>query len=133
MIRKGLTLKNESQEQVFADIDIYSRDFVNVGALYGNGFVAGDINGNFEAKRSITYDEVSVILDRILNKYGIRAEAAECQTLVGRSAGYAHSAVKRLADTGIITDIESYNGMKVATRADIADMIYKTLVMLKRI
>ncbi len=133
MIRKALGLKSESQNQIFADIDIYSRDFVNVSALYGNGFVAGNINGNFEAKRSITYDEAVVIMDRILNKYGVKAEAAECNSLAGRSAGYAHSAVLRLAGVGIIADVENYNGTDVAARADIADMIYKLLVILKRI
>lgn len=132
MVKKAFNLKSVSQKHVFSDINIYSRDFVNVGALYENGLVSGDTNSAFSAGRDITMDEVMVICDRILNKYGMKPEPADVN-LEGISHGFAHGAVKRCIGAGVISGTEGYNGANKATRLDVCNILYRLMKITKTI
>ena len=132
MVKKAFDLKSVSQKQVFSDINIFSRDFVNVGALYENGLVSGDTNSAFCAGRDITMDEVMVICDRILNKYGMKPQQADVN-LEGISRGFAHGAVKRCIGAGVISGIEGYNGTENATRLEICNILYRLMTITKTI
>lgn len=127
IIRHAFNLTYSSTKQIFADVDIWDRCFVNVGALYENGLVTGTGNSEFNKKGYITYDDAAVILNRYLKKNGIGADFDIGNiNLDSKSAPYAQYAVATCMELGII-NTNDYNGYLAATREDMAKMVYKVL------
>ena len=133
MLRIALDLRQSRYEQSFKDISKFDVNYINVQALYENGFIEVPSDGLFRPKEDITYDEVAKMLYAGVRKMHIPAQGsiADMKNYVDDTVAVdVKYAVYQLKLLGIIDGTVKFSSGKAATNTDIAVMFYNFLQLL---
>ncbi len=133
MLRIALDLRQVRYEQAFADVDKFNVNYVNVQALYENGFIDVPADGLFRPKDNITYDEVAKMLYAAVRNKHIpnRGDISEMKDYVDENvAADVKYAVFQLKKLGVIDDTIKFKSGENATNTDIAVMFYNFLQLI---
>ena len=133
MLRIALDLRQVRYEQAFADVDKFNVNYVNVQALYENGFIDVPADGLFRPKDNITYDEVVKMLYAAVRNKHIpnRGDISEMKDYVDENvAADVKYAVFQLKKLGVIDDTIKFKSGEDATNTDIAVMFYNFLQLI---
>ncbi len=133
MLRIALDLRQERYEQAFTDVDKFDVNYINVQALYENGFIEVPADGLFRPKDNITYDDVAKMLYAGVRKKHIPAQGdiSEMKNVVSDDvADDVKYAVYQLIKLGVIDDTVSFKSGEAAMNKDIAVMFYNFLQLI---
>lgn len=123
---------NAQGNAVFSDVSADSWYYGYVTGLANAGIINGMGDGRFEPESTVTRQDISVMLVRIIDKMGYaipKYEHTEAFADDGDIAGYAKSSMYDLFSYGILTGTDGKAmPQENATRAQAAALIYRTEV-----
>lgn len=117
---------NVSDGDYFPDVKKSDFFYKNAAAAAQNGIIKGDEYGNFNGEKSITREEIVIIISRVLADKDV-SKKADFKDI---SSKYLYiSELEKVYGLGIISGDENkkFNPHKNAMRAECAKMIYLTL------
>jgi hypothetical protein len=81
--------------------------FGAIGQLYELGITAGTSATDFSPNQSVTRGQMSIFLERIYERLGGTAQAAQAQSFDDVDGHYAEPAIERMAGLGVLAGLES--------------------------
>lgn len=128
MITAGLRITGAEAVVTFGDVKESDWFYSYVAAAQRANIVSGDSDNNFGVGQNITRQDAAVIVSRALTTTGAELEQGEDISFTDEAdiAGYAKSAVSKLAKAGIISGRTdgSFAPTSSITRAEAAQMLY---------
>lgn len=120
----------------FKDIDASAWYAPYLGAAYRAGIIKGSSDGSFGTGGLITRQDIAVMLVRACDTVGaqLSSTVAKAEFADGSAiADYAADSVQKLQLAGVISGYTdgSVRPLGFATRAEAAQMIYKTMLLIK--
>ena len=97
-----------------------------------NGVVNGYGNGLFGTADPTTQEQLSVMLWRSAGSYVLGSEYADTDGAENAASAWAFDAVRWARVDGLLTDAIAFEPAAAATRAQVADMVYRYLQLLER-
>ena len=97
-----------------------------------NGIVGGYGNGLFGPDDPTTQEQLAVMLWRSAGSYVLGSEYADARGEENAAGDWAVDAVRWARVDGLLTDAIPFEPTRPATRAQVADMVYRYLQLLER-
>ncbi len=97
-----------------------------------NGIVNGYGNGLFGTTDPTTQEQLAVMLWRSAGSYVLGSEYADTDGAENAASAWAFDAVRWARVDGLLTDAVAFEPTAAATRAKVADMVYRYLQLLER-
>ncbi len=97
-----------------------------------NGVVSGYGNGLFGAADPATQEQLAVMLWRSAGSYVLGSEYAAADGVENEASDWAFDAVRWARVDGLLTDAVAFEPGSPATRAQVADMVYRYLQLLEK-
>jgi len=97
-----------------------------------NGIVGGYGNGLFGTNDPATQEQLAVMLWRNAGSYVLGSEYADAAGVENSASSWAVDAVRWARVDGLLTDAVPFQPKVPATRAQVADMVYRYLQLLER-
>ena len=97
-----------------------------------NGIVSGYGNGLFGTTNPTTQEQLAVMLWRSAGAYVLSGEYADADGVENAASDWAVDAVRWTRVDGLLTDVVPFAPTLPATRAQVADMVYRYLQLLER-
>ena len=97
-----------------------------------NGIVSGYGNGLFGITDPTTQEQLAVMLWRSAGAYVLSGEYADADGVENAASDWAVDAVRWARVDGLLTDVVPFAPTLPATRAQVADMVYRYLQLLER-
>ena len=97
-----------------------------------NGIVSGYGNGLFGTTDPTTQEQLAVMLWRSAGSYVLGSEYADVSGVENKASDWAFDAVRWARVDGLLTDAVAFEPAAAATRAQVADMVYRYLQLLEK-
>lgn len=132
MVVRALDLKADFKDN-FGDVPKSSYYYDAIGIAKALGIAKGSGNNSFNPNGNISREDMMVIMNRVIEKSGVRLEPAGEEALSGYHdahliSNYARESVARLTKAGLV--VGSGGGVKpkdLATRAEIVVILDRLL------
>ena len=136
-ITRFLDIKRTSETSSFIDVkkdDVSAGgySFVSVQSMYDFGLLALSSDGKFNLDSELTYEQLIIIISRILNAYHVQDtfKISDVNKL-DNIPDYARYAYCKCTSVGILDDKTAFEIGKSATNEDIAHMLFKLKEFIK--
>lgn len=97
-----------------------------------NGIVNGYGGGRFGTNNATTQEQLAVMLWRNAGSYVLGAEYADANGVENEASDWAVDAVRWARVDGLLTDAVPFTPRAAASRAQVADMVYRYVQLLER-
>ncbi len=97
-----------------------------------NGVVSGYGNGLFGITDPSTQEQLAVMIWRSAGAYVLGSEYADAGGVENKASDWAFDAVRWARVDGLLTDAVAFEPTAAATRAQVADMVYRYLQLLEK-